>query len=228
MPGRLVVVSGTGTHIGKTHFSEALVEALVATGARVAGLKPIESGVAGNTRTDAERLSAASSFHVKPFGYAFTEGVSPHLAARRAGQGIDPTAVIDGIRKAQRDADVVVLELPGGLFSPITASLANADLAVELRPDIMLLVVPDRLGALHDAVAATRAADATSLAIDGIILIPPATPDASTGSNAEELRILVRPPVLATLPRADARTLAHDPGVASVARRVIASTHGTT
>jgi len=220
MAGRLVVVSGTGTDIGKTHFAEALLWAIGTTGARAAGLKPIESGVADLGRTDAARLSGASSFHVKPFGYAFPDGVSPHLAARRAGQAIDVAALVAGIDAAQREADVLVVELPGGLFSPITASLANVDLALALRPHLMLLVVPDRLGALHDAVAATRAAEGASLPIDGIILMAPAIPDASTGSNAEELRTIIKPPILGTLPRADARALANAPGVAAVLRRL--------
>lgn len=218
MTARLVVVSGTGTDIGKTHFAEALLRALAATGARVAGLKPIESGVADAARSDAARLSGASSFHVKRFGYAFPDAVSPHLAARRAGQTIDVPALVAGIHAAQRETDVLVVELPGGLFSPVTASLANADLALELHPDLMLLVVPDRLGALHDAAAATRAAEAAALPINGVILMAPASSDASTGSNAEELRTLVRPPVLATLPRANVRALVSDPGVVAVAR----------
>jgi dethiobiotin synthetase len=220
MAGRLVVVSGTGTDIGKTHFAEALLRALATLGARIAGLKPIESGVADPARTDAARLSAASSFHVKPFGYAFVDGVSPHLAARRAGQAIDVAALVASIHAALCQSDVLVVELPGGLFSPITASLVNVDVAAALRPDVMLLLVPDRLGALHDAVAATRAAEGASLPIDGIILMAPATSDASTGSNAEELRTLVRPPVLATLPRAGVGTLALDPGMEALARRL--------
>jgi dethiobiotin synthetase len=215
-------VSGTGTDIGKTHFAEALLRALAAMRARVVGLKPIESGVADPGRTDAARLSGVSSFHVKPFGYAFPDGVSPHLAARRAGQAIDVAALVAGIHVAQREVDVLVVELPGGLFSPLTPSLVNADFAVELRPDAMLLVVPDRLGALHDAIAATRAAEAAPLPIDGIILMTPAIPDASTGSNAEELQVLIKPCILATLPRADTQALARDPGLAAIVRRLTA------
>jgi dethiobiotin synthetase len=63
----LVVVTGTGTSIGKTHFAEALILAWRRT-ARVLGLKPIESGVVPGALTDVERLQAVSSFHVKQSG----------------------------------------------------------------------------------------------------------------------------------------------------------------
>jgi dethiobiotin synthetase len=218
--GRLVVVSGTGTEIGKTHFAVALLHALAATGARVAGLKPIESGVTEPGRTDAARLSAASSFHVKPFGYAFAEPISPHLAARRAGRAIDLEAIVVRIAEARRELDVLVVELAGGLFTPITGSALNADLARELRADATLLVVPDRLGALHDAVAATRSAAVASLKLAGLVLVAPALDDASTGSNAQDLPHLTSLPLLAVVPRGSVEHLATEVSMVALARHL--------
>src|SRR6185312_668115 len=151
--GRLIVVSGTGTGIGKTHFCEALVIALGRLFPRVAGIKPIETGMGEATISDASRLERASSFHVKQFGYVFADPVSPHLAAREAGTPIRLDVLVPLIQAAQTECDVLLVELAGGFFSPLSDELVNADLARALSPDATLLVAPDRLGVLHELIA---------------------------------------------------------------------------
>jgi dethiobiotin synthetase len=214
--GQLVVVTGTGTEIGKTHVAEALLLAL-GRGLRVAGVKPVESGV-GEGLTDAERLRRASSFHVKHSGVALKAPISPHLAARQEGVTLDVAALVAGILSACDQADVVLAELPGGLFTPLTDDHLNADFALALEPDFLLLLAPDRLGVLHDTLATVRAAQALGLRIDGVVLIAPAHSDASTGTNASELTRLLRMPVLAVVPRASPAVLAEGPAIGAIAR----------
>ena len=195
MMSRLVVVTGTSTGIGKTHMADALLREVGAMQRRVVGLKPVETGLSAASVSDAERLERASTFHVKPFGYAYADPVSPHLAARLAGDGdIDfaaLTAHIDGIRN---EADLVVVELPGGLFTPLSDDCVNADFARDLDPDATLLVAPDRLGVLHDVLAALRAAETVPVTIHGILVVEPTVRDESTSRNAPELsRLLLGP-----------------------------------
>jgi dethiobiotin synthetase len=224
--GRVVVVSGTGTEIGKTHFAVTLLRALGTLVPRVVGLKPIESGVVDPLATDAAKLRAVSSFHVKPFGYSLRDGVSPHLAARWAGVTLELDPLLAGIAAVRQDADVTVVELPGGLFSPLTDRVLNADLVRQLQPDALLLVVPDRLGALHEVIATRRAAENASLCIDGLVLASPRSPDASTGHNIEEFPHFVDVPVLAELPFAPAEELAGLDAVVRLARRIVAGAVG--
>src|SRR5579872_6723621 len=181
MSARLVVVSGTGTGIGKTHVAEALLLALGQRGLRAAGVKPVETGFDGGPASDEARLAKASSFHVKHTGVRFADPVSPHLAAREAGRPISLDSLVAEIEAARSNADLVLAELAGGLFSPLSDTETNADLAKALRPDVLLLVAPDRLGVLHDLIAATRAAQAGSLRVDGVALVAPDLPDTSTG-----------------------------------------------
>ncbi len=197
----LVVVTGTATEIGKTHVSEALLVAWTASGLRTAGLKPVESGVHPGALTDAARLDRAATFHVKHFGVALPEPISPHLAARRAGVRLDLDALAAALHPVRSHVEVALVELPGGLFSPLTEALCNADLAARLAPDTMLLLAPDRLGVLHDVLATTRAAASERLPVDAVILIAPAHRDPSTGTNAAELAARLPMPVLTTLPR---------------------------
>lgn len=202
----LVVVVGTGTGIGKTTFAAALATAWGATGRAVAAVKPVESGDGEDGRT----LGQVSTFHVTRFHppYLLPHPVSPHLAARRAGVTIEAAAIVEALRPIRVAADGVVVETAGGLFSPLAPGLSNAHLVRSLVPDRTYLVAPDRLGVLHDVAAATRAAAAEALRIDGIVLSAPEAADASTGTNAEELRLVTDVPVLVTLPRADAARLA--------------------
>jgi dethiobiotin synthetase len=227
MAGRLVIVTGTGTGIGKTHVSVAVLHALRRAGARVAGVKPVESGIKtsqpddsppGQGNSDAALLAAASSFHVKHPTVALEAPVSPHRAARLQGVSLDLDALARAVEAVRPLADFVVVELAGGLFTPLTNASVNADLALRLTPDVLLLVAPDRLGVLHDVLATLRASAAIRLRIDGIVLVTPELPDESTGTNADEFALLTRTPVLATVPRADASSLADGQPLSLIAR----------
>lgn len=215
MKARLVVVGGTGTEIGKTHVAEALLLALGAAGLRAAGLKPVESGV-GTGESDRARLSRASTFHVEHFGVALKAPLSPHRAARAEGVSLHLEALAEGIEAARMGADFVVVELAGGLFTPLAEGALNADFAARLGPDFLLLIAPDRLGVLHDVLATTRAAAAAGLRIHGIALVEPAQRDASTGVDAADLASFADVPVLATVPRARPSQLAGDPSLALI------------
>jgi dethiobiotin synthetase len=196
----LLIVTGTGTGIGKTTIARALVRAWSRRVASVAGLKPIESGGDG----DARSLGQVSTFHVTRFTppYLLMDPVSPHLAARREGVTLSLPNVVAWTNTIRMAADAVVLELPGGLFTPLTDDETNADLVSLLEPSRVLLVAPDRLGVLHDVSATTRAASAMTVTIDGIVLSAPETGDASTMTNGAELaRVLPEPRVLASVPR---------------------------
>jgi len=221
MTAPLVIVTGTGTGIGKTVVARSLVAAWGRRGLSVAGVKPIESGVplgsaspspalsssnhAAIPATDVASLGQVSTFHVTRFTspYLLAPPVSPHLAARLEGREIDLTLVRDWVAPIRSAADAVVLELPGGLYTPLSDTTTNASLLLTLSPTKVLLVAPDRLGVLHDTLSTARAARADGIDLSGIILSAPVEADASTGTNAAELaRVLPTLPVLATLPRA--------------------------
>jgi dethiobiotin synthetase len=190
----------------------------------VVGIKPIESGVVGEVNTDGQRLAAVSSFHVKQDGYSFAAPLSPHLAARAEGVEIRPELVTQLVGDARSQAEGVVLELAGGLFSPVTDILVNADLAKALSPDFLFLIAPDRLGVLHDVIATVRAAASMTLGIGGLILVTPGECDASTGRNAEELPRMAGVPVLAVLPRASPAELATLPAMTRLVEMLAAAT----
>lgn len=202
----LIIVSGTGTEIGKTFAAKALVGAWAKGTRSIAGLKPIESG---GRAVDAAELGQVSTFHVTRFTppYLLMDPVSPHLAARREQRAIDLPAVVAWVEQIREAADGTVVELAGGLFTPLRDDGAtNADLLRMLGPTHVLLVAPDRLGVLHDVTATARAARSEHIEINGIVLSAPAEPDITTGTNGDELTQLFagHPPVIAVIPRTTA------------------------
>ncbi len=210
--GRLrVAVIGTGTGVGKTHAASALVAALAARGEAVCGLKPIESGVDGTSATDAEQLSLVSSVKPEPAPYRFSEPLSPHLAARRSGCTISIDAATTWIER--QPARVVFVESAGALLSPLGPGLTNADLVRAVGPDRIVLVGLDRLGILHEVACCLLALRtlAPELPAPLVVLNCPPAPDASTGTNAEELDVLGVTSGVVAMPRAaptDAASLA--------------------
>lgn len=167
---RTVVVTGTGTGVGKTYVTRALRKALEG-GRRVLALKPIESGYEPTT-CDARAIGGDSWL---PPLYAFAEPVSPHLAARRAEAQVELERIVEWVRRAWQetaDADAVVLvESAGGLLTPLDEhGTSNLDLVRSLEPCRWLLVAPNRLGVIHDVRAAVGVAEASHRAPDAVLL----------------------------------------------------------
>ena len=197
---RRIVVLGTGTGVGKTHVSVTLGRAFAASdpSLRIGLLKPIETGRQPHADGDAQRLErenhGVSPPALHPL-YGFEPPISPHLAARRAGTKIDLQQValwVEAWERAQgaRSTDVLVIESAGGVFTPLGDAFTNFDLARALEPAIWLLVAPDALGVLHELTATLRALGAAGRVPDHVVLSAARGSDASTGTNADELRRL--------------------------------------
>lgn len=216
----IVVVTATGTGVGKTHLAVALVRALGARGPVVAW-KPVESGVTGPLGEDEAALAAVSARHVP--AVRLPAPLSPHLAARRAGVVLAPGELHRQLVDLATAWPTVVVELAGGLCSPLDDELDHAGwleaLPAGLRPRLrLLLVAPDRLGVLHDVAAALHAATAHGLPVDAVALSAPAVADLSTGTNAAELaaRPTIRGRAIVAVPRAPSADLAGHPALAAL------------
>lgn len=199
-----VVVLGTGTNVGKTYVTEALARALQALrpDAAVVPVKPIESGYLPGADSDAARLARTASGANPPsphplFGLAAP--VSPHLAARRAGVGpLEPRLVAEWLTRWENDVTRhavsrplwSIVETAGALFSPLSPAATNFELALALEPALWVLVAPDALGVLHDVRVTWEACALRGRQPDYLLLSAARPPDASTGTNSDELRSL--------------------------------------
>jgi dethiobiotin synthetase len=210
------LVLGTGTGVGKSFVAQGLVRSLAATGLPSAGLKPIETGLTPGLEelSDAARLGRLS-FHVKlpaqhPL-YSFAQPVAPARAARSAQHRIEIERIADWVAEVEANASAqvqLVIETAGGVFSPLSDEDTNFDLTRVLDPAIWLLVAPDRLGVLHDVTSCLRAMASLGRSPDYLILSAPEHPDASTGTNADELARQRSMPPIIHIPRHDPAPLA--------------------
>lgn len=167
-------VTGTDTGVGKTLVSCALLHQLALRHARVVGMKPVAAGTepqrAGpDDNEDAVALRAAGSIRVArelDNPYCLPLPLSPHLAARAAGQHIDIELIARRYELLAAQAEAVVVEGAGGFLVPLTDTQTGADLAQALRLPL-LLVVGLRLGCLNHALLTVEAIRARGLHLAG-------------------------------------------------------------
>jgi dethiobiotin synthetase len=154
-PRRLVVVTGTGTEVGKTWVAAETLGRLRARGATVAARKPAQSFVPGEGPTDADFLAAASGEEpadVCPTHRWYEVAMAPPMAAMALGRTPPTLAVlVQEIeqRWPARPVDVGLVEGAGGLASPQALDGDTGDLVAALSPDLVVVVAPSGLGVLH-------------------------------------------------------------------------------
>ncbi len=186
---RGLFVTGTGTGVGKTLVSAALLAAMRAAGEPVRAHKPVVTGLAeppGQWPPDHELLALAAGMtpeEVAPL--RFDPPVSPHLAATLAGQNIDPAAIVAGARAGSQGT--LVVEGVGGLLVPLAERFSVRDLAVELGLPLVIAAAPG-LGTINHTLLTIEAAKAVGLKVAAVVLTPwPSEPSQMEQSNRETI-----------------------------------------
>jgi len=153
-PERLVLVTGTGTEVGKTWVACALARALRARGLVVAARKPVQSFGPDDPSagTDAAVLAEATGEHpgvVCPRHRWYAVAMAPPMAAEVLGR--PPFTVADLADEVAWPPGVGVglVESAGGVRSPLAADGDTATLAAALRPERVVLVADAGLGTIN-------------------------------------------------------------------------------
>jgi dethiobiotin synthetase len=207
---RGLFVTGTGTGVGKTIVSAALLAAMRAAGESVRAYKPVLTGLdepAGEWPPDHELLALVAGMdpeEVAPLRYG--PAVSPHLAAALAGESIDPAEVVARARAAGGPAgeleasdasSVVVVEGVGGLLVPLANDYSVRDLAFELALPVVI-AAPPGLGTINHTLLTLQAARNAGLDVRTVVLTPwPERPSTMETSNRETIARLGAIPVIA-------------------------------
>jgi dethiobiotin synthase len=201
--GRIVLVAGTDTGVGKTVVGCGLARRLARDGVRVTAVKPVESGC-GETPADGEDgvLLASATGQAAPEAalVRLRTPVAPPVAADREGVELDGRAWIREVRALAETADVLILEGAGGLLSPLTWESTALDLASALDA-VAILVAPDRLGSLNHALLTVSVLRTAGVPLLGVVYSAPGAPDESTGTNADSFRRVAAGVPVAVLPR---------------------------
>jgi dethiobiotin synthetase len=198
----VLVVTGTGTGVGKTVVTAAVAALAAARGSRVAVVKPAQTGVAADEPGDlhdVRRLAGVTDLHEHA---RFPDPLSPAAAARRSGlPALDLRASLRQVRELAEDRDLVVVEGAGGLLVRYDDEGATiADLARDLAADVLVTVDP-ALGTLNHTALTLEAMAHRGLRLAGVVIGAwPPDPDLACRSNVRDLETLAARPLAGALP----------------------------
>jgi dethiobiotin synthetase len=206
----IIVVTGTGTDVGKTIVTAAIAANACGAGSSVAVVKPAQTGVSYDMAGDVEvvgRLVGAGSSLAPSLTLRelirYDHPLAPATAARVAGREsltlAEATARVTALAEGH---DVVVVEGAGGLnvrFSD-EPQWTLADLASALDAPIVL-VSHAGLGTLNHTSLTLEAAALRGLRVAGVVIGSwPADPDLAALTNLDDLALLTGAPIIGALP----------------------------
>ncbi|MGX1883048.1 dethiobiotin synthase [Streptomyces sp. NPDC055287] len=186
----VIVVSGTGTEIGKTVVTAALAAVARSQGRTVAVLKPAQTGLAPGEPGDADEVVRLAGGGVTGVELArYPEPLAPATAARRAGlPPVRPHEVATAAAKLATEYDLVLVEGAGGLlvrFDDEGATLADA---ARLLGAPVLVVTPAGLGTLNSTTLTAEALRARDIEMLGVVVGSwPSAPGLAERCNVIEL-----------------------------------------
>ncbi|MFB7517155.1 dethiobiotin synthase [Streptomyces sp. NPDC056144] len=198
----IVVVSGTGTEIGKTVVTAAVAAVATAAGRKVAVLKPAQTGVGPEETGDADEVVRLSGAVTSVELGRFPEPLAPGTAARRAGLApVGPAQVAEAARELAATHDLVLVEGAGGLlvrFDEEGGTLADA---AALLGAPVLVVAPAGLGTLNTTTLTAEALRARGIEQLGVVVGSwPAAADLASRCNLADLPEAADAPLLGAVP----------------------------
>lgn len=144
----VVFVTGGDTGVGKTHVAGLLARRLSRDGFTQV-IKPVESGVSAGRPADAP--TAAGDWAEAHTLIALPRPIAPLAAARQAKQVLTLPRLLK-LYRALPSAPCRIIEGAGGVAVPIDPNGNDwADFAAVVRPDVVVVVVADRLGAINQS-----------------------------------------------------------------------------
>ncbi|HEY5836566.1 dethiobiotin synthase [Streptomyces sp.] len=199
----IVVITGTGTEVGKTVATAAVAAASLAQGLSVAVLKPAQTGVGEGEPGDAAEVARLAGPVTAVELARYPEPLAPATAARRAGlPPVGPQDVAEAAAKLAAVHDVVLIEGSGGLlvrYDEQGSTLADAAALLRAR---VLLVAPAGLGTLNTTALTTQALAARKLNCLGLIIGSwRPDPDLAERCNIADLQRVAGAPLLGALPQ---------------------------
>jgi dethiobiotin synthetase len=203
----VLVVSGTGTGVGKTVVTGALAALAAARGVSVAVVKPAQTGVGPSEPGDlseVRRLTGLTDLH--EFA-RFPDPLSPAAAARRCGRSpVDLAEAAARIGKLAQSRRLVLVEGAGGLLVRYDEDGATiADLARKLSAEVLVVTQPG-LGTLNHTALTLEALAHRGLSLAGIVLgWWPAAPDLAARCNVRDLETLAARPLAGAMPEGASR-----------------------
>lgn len=198
----MLVVTGTGTGVGKTAVTAAIAALARDGGRRVAVVKPAQTGVAPGEPGDLADVVRLAGEVTTVELRRYPDPLSPEAAARRSGiPTLTPAEIAAAATELDNTHDLVLIEGAGGLlvrFGPDGSTLADTAWALGA---LVLVVAEAGLGTLNATALTAEVATARGLHVSGVVIGSwPAEPDLAMLSNAADLPVAAGAPLLGALP----------------------------
>ncbi|RKS10220.1 dethiobiotin synthetase [Nocardiopsis sp. Huas11] len=225
---RILVVTGTGTEVGKTVVTAAVAAAARGAGRRVAVLKPAQTGVAPGAPGDADEVARLVPGVSTDELVRYPDPLAPATAAARCGAGcVRAEEVADAATRLAADHDLVLVEGAGGLLVRLNAEGETlADAAVLLSAPVLVVARPD-LGTLNATALTGEALRSRGVGPVGVVVGSwPCEPDLAVRCNLEDLPTMGAGPLLGAVPEGSGGLDA--PAFAATARSALAPALGGT
>jgi dethiobiotin synthetase len=226
IPG--LFITGTDTDVGKTVIAGAIANYFLREqkaqkggqprlsrkggmspfSSRVAVSKPVATGCVrrreGLVSEDAEFLASCADARfpldvICPQRYK--EPLAPAVAAERAKQPLDWTAIDRSLQLMSRQSDVIIVEGVGGILVPLDARHTVLDTARWLRLPAVI-VARAGLGTINHTLLTIEALRNAGVSIAGVVInrYPPDTPATAEETNPRAIEKYGKVPILAIVP----------------------------
>ncbi|WP_044379665.1 dethiobiotin synthase [Streptomyces cyaneogriseus] len=198
----ILVITGTGTEVGKTVVTAAVAATALAAGRSVAVLKAAQTGVGPDEPGDAREAARLAGPVTVAEIARFPEPLAPATAARRAGlPPVRPDEVAEAAAKLATEHDLVLVEGAGGLLVRFDAAGGTLADAAGLLEAPVLLVATAGLGTLNVTELTARELVARGIALAGVVIGSwPTDPDLACRCNLADLPDVAGAPLLGAVP----------------------------
>ncbi|MFI5943414.1 dethiobiotin synthase [Streptomyces uncialis] len=198
----ILVVTGTGTEVGKTVTTAAIAAAAIAAGRSVAVLKPAQTGVTAGEHGDADEVARLAGAVTAVELARYPEPLAPATAARRTRRpGVGAREAAGAARRLASAHDLVLVEGAGGLLVRFDASGGTLADTARLLAAPVVLVASAGLGTLNTTALTAEALRNRGLAPLGVVVGSwPDDPDLASRCNLADLPQAAGAPLLGALP----------------------------
>lgn len=198
----VLVITGTGTEVGKTVVTAAVAATALAAGRSVAVLKAAQTGVRPDEAGDAEEVARLAGAVTTAELARYPDPLAPATAARRAGRApVHPHEVAERAAKLATEHDLVLVEGAGGLLVRFDAAGGTLADAAALLAAPVLVVASAGLGTLNVTELTARELRGRGLDLAGVVIGSwPAEPDLASRCNLLDLPDVTGAPLLGAVP----------------------------
>ena len=166
----VLVITGTGTGVGKTIATAALASAARTGGVDVTVCKPVQTG-SDDGEDDLVEVARLAGVTDLVSVARYPEPLAPAAAAQRCGRPLPAAAeILAAVHAADRPGRLTLVEGAGGLLVEIDADGRTLrDLAIELGASV-LVVCQAGLGTLNHTAMTLECLDSKGLSCAGLVI----------------------------------------------------------